>query len=89
MAANPARACTTRVGRRAGALAWGAWRPLAIAPPASGALPTSPARSGSNGFHRFGPLFDLDVYALMYRVGIAVAIIMTRRRSGRRGGDLA
>jgi prolipoprotein diacylglyceryl transferase len=38
-----------------------------------------------NGFH-IGPLF-IHVYALMYLVGIAVAIIMTRRRWARAGGD--
>ena len=54
-----------------------------IAPPVSEALHIpSPA---VNGFH-IGPLF-IHVYALMYLVGIAVAIIMTRRRWARAGGD--
>jgi prolipoprotein diacylglyceryl transferase len=54
-----------------------------MAPPVSEALHIpSPA---VNGFH-IGPLF-IHVYALMYLVGIAVAIIMTRRRWARAGGD--
>jgi prolipoprotein diacylglyceryl transferase len=38
-----------------------------------------------SGFH-IGPLF-IHVYALMYLVGIAVAIVMTRRRWSAAGGD--
>jgi prolipoprotein diacylglyceryl transferase len=54
-----------------------------IAPPVSEALHI-PSPS-VNGFH-IGPLF-IHVYALMYLVGIAVAIIMTRRRWAAAGGD--
>jgi prolipoprotein diacylglyceryl transferase len=54
-----------------------------IAPPVSEALHI-PSPS-VNGFH-LGPLF-IHVYALMYLVGIAVAIIMTRRRWAAAGGD--
>jgi len=57
--------------------------PYAIAPPVSEALHI-PSPS-VNGFH-IGPLF-IHVYALMYLVGIAVAIIMTRRRWAAAGGD--
>ena len=56
---------------------------LVIAPPVSEALHI-PSPS-VNGFH-IGPLF-IHVYALMYLVGIAVAIIMTRRRWAAAGGD--
>ena len=56
---------------------------LVIAPPVSEALHV-PSPS-VNGFH-IGPLF-IHVYALMYLVGIAVAIIMTRRRWAAAGGD--
>ena len=56
---------------------------LVKAPPVSEALHI-PSPS-VNGFH-IGPLF-IHVYALMYLVGIAVAIIMTRRRWAAAGGD--
>src|SRR5487761_1828400 len=39
----------------------------------------------TNGFH-IGPL-DIHVYALMYLVGIALAIMITRRRWKAVGGD--
>ena len=55
----------------------------AIAPPVSEALHI-PSPS-VNGFH-IGPLF-IHVYALMYLVGIAAAIIITRRRWAAAGGD--
>jgi prolipoprotein diacylglyceryl transferase len=55
----------------------------ATLPPVSEALhiPSPPI----NGFH-IGPLF-IHVYALMYLVGIAVAIMLTRRRWAAAGGD--
>jgi prolipoprotein diacylglyceryl transferase len=55
----------------------------AIAPPVSEALHI-PSPS-VNGFH-IGPLF-IHAYALMYLVGIAAAIIITRRRWAAAGGD--
>ena len=55
----------------------------AIAPPVSEALHI-PSPS-VNGFY-IGPLF-IHVYALMYLVGIAAAIIITRRRWAAAGGD--
>jgi len=81
MAANPARAADRAAGRRCTSL--GRMASHAIAPPVSGALHI-PSPS-VNGFH-IGPLF-IHVYALMYLVGIAVAIIMTRRRWAAAGGD--
>ena len=65
------------------ALAWGAWPTHALAPPVSEALHIpSPSITG---FH-IGPLF-IHFYAVMYLIGIAVAIIMTRRRWAAAGGD--
>ena len=55
----------------------------ALAPPVSEALHI-PSPS-INGFH-IGPLF-IHFYAVMYLIGIAVAIIMTRRRWAAAGGD--
>ncbi len=55
----------------------------ALAPPVSEALHI-PSPS-INGFH-LGPLF-IHFYAVMYLIGIAVAIIMTRRRWAAAGGD--
>src|SRR6202795_5259330 len=53
--------------------------------PAIGALPQFIPSPSINSFH-IGPL-DIHFYALMYLVGIALAIVLTRRRWRAVGGD--